>query len=363
MRGSLSGTLATMGPGVPYAHRRQVRPPGPAGDRVRRRRRDADERHGRADHRSSSTGSSGRTRGWSSPSCTTTTSTRSPGRCGRWAARPKFAESQALPDVDYAGFAAQPRAARRSRSTEPDEVAAAWEQALAADRPTVLDVRTRPRRAADPAARHLRADEGRRRGDAQGRRRPVGRHQGGHQDQGPGVPAAPEDGRRWRARRRPVSVASRSRAYTVPTDAPEADGTLRLGRHHLVLVTGSVPADTVGHRLDLRPARPAPRSSPTSSPASSTGRDAMRRRRPLRRHGPGRAQRRPAGGGRVRASRRSTSRCGTSRRGCSACRCTGCSAPSAARSRSTAAAASPPTTSRSCRAAEPLGASSSASRG
>ena len=36
MRGSLSGTLATMGPAVPYAHRRQVRLPRPAGHRVRR---------------------------------------------------------------------------------------------------------------------------------------------------------------------------------------------------------------------------------------------------------------------------------------------------------------------------------------
>ena len=31
MRGSLSGNLATMGPGVPYGDRREVRPPGPAG--------------------------------------------------------------------------------------------------------------------------------------------------------------------------------------------------------------------------------------------------------------------------------------------------------------------------------------------
>ncbi len=36
VRGSLSGTLATMGPGVPVRHRRQVGPPGPTGDRLRR---------------------------------------------------------------------------------------------------------------------------------------------------------------------------------------------------------------------------------------------------------------------------------------------------------------------------------------
>ena len=38
------------GPGGAVRDRRQVRPPRPAGDRVRRRRRDADERPGRADH-------------------------------------------------------------------------------------------------------------------------------------------------------------------------------------------------------------------------------------------------------------------------------------------------------------------------
>ena len=32
---------------------------------------------------------------------------------------PKFAESQTLPDVDYAGFATQPRPGRRQRSTTP----------------------------------------------------------------------------------------------------------------------------------------------------------------------------------------------------------------------------------------------------
>ena len=39
------------GPGRPVRDRGQVRAPGPAGDRARRRRRDADERPQRADHR------------------------------------------------------------------------------------------------------------------------------------------------------------------------------------------------------------------------------------------------------------------------------------------------------------------------
>ena len=39
---------------------------------------------------------------------------------------------------------AQPRAARRSTSTTPDEIGDAWERAFAADRPTVLDIRCDP---------------------------------------------------------------------------------------------------------------------------------------------------------------------------------------------------------------------------
>ena len=50
VRGSLSGTLATMGPGVPYGIGAKFGCPGPAGDRLRGRRCHADERPGRADH-------------------------------------------------------------------------------------------------------------------------------------------------------------------------------------------------------------------------------------------------------------------------------------------------------------------------
>ena len=58
------------------------------------------------------------------------------------AGAPKFVESQSLPDVDYAGFAPRPRL-DRDRGGQPDD--GAWRgTALAADRPTVLDVRTDP---------------------------------------------------------------------------------------------------------------------------------------------------------------------------------------------------------------------------
>jgi pyruvate dehydrogenase (quinone) len=54
---------------------------------------------------------------------------------------PKFVESQSLPDVDFAGFARSLGLQAISVDT-PDEVGPAWDKALAADRPTVLDVRT-----------------------------------------------------------------------------------------------------------------------------------------------------------------------------------------------------------------------------
>ena len=56
---------------------------------------------------------------------------------------PKFAESQTLPDVDYAAFA-------RSLGLDgvgvdtADAVGPAWDQALSARRPSVLDIRCDP---------------------------------------------------------------------------------------------------------------------------------------------------------------------------------------------------------------------------
>jgi pyruvate dehydrogenase (quinone) len=52
-------------------------------------------------------------------------------------------ESQSLPDVDYAGFATS-LGLIGIAVDKPHDVAAAWDRALAADRPTVLDVRTDP---------------------------------------------------------------------------------------------------------------------------------------------------------------------------------------------------------------------------
>jgi pyruvate dehydrogenase (quinone) len=56
---------------------------------------------------------------------------------------PKFTESQTLPDVDYAAFATS-LGLTGINVDKPDQVGPAWDAALAADRPTVLDVRTDP---------------------------------------------------------------------------------------------------------------------------------------------------------------------------------------------------------------------------
>ncbi len=52
---------------------------------------------------------------------------------------PKFVESQELPDVPYARWA-ELIGLNGIRTEDPDAIGACWEQALAADRPTVLEV-------------------------------------------------------------------------------------------------------------------------------------------------------------------------------------------------------------------------------
>jgi pyruvate dehydrogenase (quinone) len=56
---------------------------------------------------------------------------------------PKFVESQALPDVDYAAVA-RSFGLGAVTVTEPEQIGPAWDEALSADRPAVLDVHTDP---------------------------------------------------------------------------------------------------------------------------------------------------------------------------------------------------------------------------
>jgi pyruvate dehydrogenase (quinone) len=56
---------------------------------------------------------------------------------------PKFTESQTIPDVDYAAFA-RSIGLTGTNIDDPDAIGPAWDRALAANRPTVLDIRCDP---------------------------------------------------------------------------------------------------------------------------------------------------------------------------------------------------------------------------
>jgi pyruvate dehydrogenase (quinone) len=142
VRGSLSGTLATMGPGVPYViGAKWAHPARPAialvGD-------GAMQMNGMAElitvahywHQ------------WSDPRLIVAVLHNNDLNQVTWEMRamegvPKFAESQTLPDVDYAAFARSIGLVGKNLD-DADQLGEAWDEALAADRPTVLDIRCDP---------------------------------------------------------------------------------------------------------------------------------------------------------------------------------------------------------------------------
>jgi pyruvate dehydrogenase (quinone) len=142
MRGSLSGNLATMGPGVPYGIGAKFGCPGRpvvvfAGD-------GAMQMNGMAElatvkhywHL------------WDDPRLVVAVLHNNDLNQVTWEMRamagsPKFAESQTLPDVDYAAFAAS-LGLQAVTVTSADDVGPAWDRALGADRPTVIDFHTDP---------------------------------------------------------------------------------------------------------------------------------------------------------------------------------------------------------------------------
>lgn len=142
MRGSLSGNLATMGPGVPYGiGGKFANPDRPvivfAGD-------GAMQMNGMAElitiaHYWEE---------WTDPRLVVAVLHNNDLNQVTWEMRamagaPKFPESQTIPTVNYAGFAASLGLASATL-TDPDQISSAWDQALAADRPTVLDVHCDP---------------------------------------------------------------------------------------------------------------------------------------------------------------------------------------------------------------------------
>jgi pyruvate dehydrogenase (quinone) len=142
IRGSLSGTLATMGPAVPYAiGAKFAHPRRPviafAGDGAMQMNGMAElitiKRYWQE---------------WEDPRLIIAILHNNDLNQVTWEMRamggaPKFAESQTLPDIDFAAFAAG-LGLNALAIKDPDELADAWRNALSADRPTVLDVYTDP---------------------------------------------------------------------------------------------------------------------------------------------------------------------------------------------------------------------------
>ena len=142
MRGSLSGTLATMGPGVPYViGAKWAQPDRPAialvGD-------GAMQMNGLAEL--ITVGKYWQQ--WRDPRLIVAVLHNNDLNQVTWEMRamegsPKFAASQNLPDVDYAAFARSLGLGALNIDT-PDALGGAWDEALGADRPYVLDVRCDP---------------------------------------------------------------------------------------------------------------------------------------------------------------------------------------------------------------------------
>jgi pyruvate dehydrogenase (quinone) len=142
MRGSLSGTLATMGCGVPYAiGAKAAHPDRPAialvGDGAMQMNGLAELITIRRYYEE-----------WTDPRLVVCVLHNNDLNQVTWEQRamagsPKTPFSQDLPEVSYASFASS--IGLRGISTDtPDEVGSAWDRALAADRPVVLDVRCDP---------------------------------------------------------------------------------------------------------------------------------------------------------------------------------------------------------------------------
>jgi pyruvate dehydrogenase (quinone) len=142
VRGSLSGTLATMGPAVPYAiGAKWAHPDRPAialeGDGAMQMNGMAElitiKRYWEQ---------------WSDPRLIVAILHNDDLNQVTWEMRsmegaPKFVQSQSLPDVDYAAFA-RSLGLQGINVDKPEDVGPAWDAALSATRPTVLDIRCDP---------------------------------------------------------------------------------------------------------------------------------------------------------------------------------------------------------------------------
>ena len=142
MRGTLSGTLASMGPAVPYAIGAKFAHP----DRqaIAFEGDGAMQMNGLAELLTISR----YWRTWSDPRLVVAVLHNNDLNQVTWELRamggtPKFVESQALPEMSYAEVAASFGLGALTVE-DPDRLGGAWETALNADRPFVLDVRCDP---------------------------------------------------------------------------------------------------------------------------------------------------------------------------------------------------------------------------
>ncbi|MEW1682471.1 thiamine pyrophosphate-requiring protein [Streptomyces sp. T12] len=155
MRGSLSGTLATMGPGVPYCiGAKFAHPDRPAvalvGD-------GAMQMNGMMEMVTAAK----YYREWSDPRLIVAVLNNGDLNQVTWEMRamsgaPQFEESQHIPDLPYADLA-RSMGLDGVRVEKPRQVEAAWDRAFAADRPFVIDFRTDP--AVPPVPPHASLDQ------------------------------------------------------------------------------------------------------------------------------------------------------------------------------------------------------------
>ena len=142
MMGTLSGNLATMGPGVPYAIAAKFAHPGRpvialVGDGAFQMN-GMNEMLTIAKYRER----------WTDQRLIVLVLHNNDLNQVTWEQRamegdPKFDASQTIPDFDYAAFA-QSVGLKGIRVEDPDEIGSAWDHALQSDRPTVIDAVTDP---------------------------------------------------------------------------------------------------------------------------------------------------------------------------------------------------------------------------
>ncbi|MEU5432116.1 thiamine pyrophosphate-requiring protein [Streptomyces sp. NPDC020719] len=155
MRGSLSGTLATMGPGVPYAIGAKFAHPDRPG--IALVGDGAMQMNGLAELITVAK----YWERWADPHLVVAVLNNQDLNQVTWEMRamsgaPQFLPSQSLPDVPYADFA-RSIGLDGVRVEKPGEVEDAWRRALAADRPFVIDFRTDP--AVPPIPPHASLDQ------------------------------------------------------------------------------------------------------------------------------------------------------------------------------------------------------------